>query len=181
MCLLYVFWIWTMWLLYDVIDRKRGDSVTLRERRTFYLPVIATYRVPVSACCHLSNQLRLTNSCFAWILWSNLPQSYATQTFSKTSMTNRDLTENNGIWAQTWLPDYYKTMFGGVLLHSSKTNQAICQVGYQYIPVSIHRKWVYQYSSKALNKLHFKEVCVRFQIHFVLIPEIPYSRKVTRR
>ena len=106
-----------------VIWRHRQKTRRQRnftERRTFYLPDTATYRVPVSACCHLSNQLRLTNICFAWILWSNLPQSYANQTFSKTSMTNRDLTENNGIWAQIWLPDYNKTMFGGILLYSSE-------------------------------------------------------------
>ena len=98
--------------LADLIVTWRHRQKTRRqrhcmERRTFHLPVTATYRVPVSACCHLSNQLRLTNSCFAWILWINLPQSYATQTFSKTSMTNRDLTENNGIWAKIWLHDYY--------------------------------------------------------------------------
>ena len=104
-----------------VIWRHRQKTRRQRnftERRTFYLPDTATYRVPVSACCHLSNQLRLSNSCFALILWSNLPQSYATQTFSKTSMTNRDLTENNGILAVTCVPDYNKTMFGGILLHS---------------------------------------------------------------
>ena len=106
-----------------VIWRHRQKTRRQRnftERRTFYLPDTATYRVPVNACCRLSNQLRLTNCCFAWILWSNLPESYATQTFSKTSMINRDLTENNGIWAQTCILDYYKTMFGGILLHSSE-------------------------------------------------------------
>ena len=106
-----------------VIWRHRQKTRRQRnftERRMLYLPVTATYRVPVSTCCHLSNQLRLTNSCFAWILWSNLPQSYSTQTVSNTSMTNRDLTENNGIWAQTCLPEYYTTMFGGILLHSSR-------------------------------------------------------------
>ena len=119
------------------------------ERRTFYLPVTATYRVPVSACCHLSNQLRLTNSCFAWILWINLPQSYATQTFSKTSMTNRDLTENNGIWAKIWFPDYYKTKFSGILLHYCEHNiKAFVTLTLNIIiPMSRRRKWVYQYSS----------------------------------
>ena len=34
---------------------------------------------------------------------------------------------------------------------------------------------------KALNKLHFKELCVRFQIYFVLITVIPYMRNVPNR
>ena len=165
-----------------VILRHRQKTRRLRnftERRTFYLPVIATYRVPVSACCHLSNQLRLTNSCFAWILWSNWLQSYATQTFSNTSMTNRDLTE---IKASELKQDFEIIIKQcSVASTVAKTNQGICQVDYKYIPVSIHRKWVYQYSRKALNKFHFKEVCVRFQIPFVLITETPYSRKLKKR
>ena len=108
--------------LADLIVTWRHRQKTRRqrhcmERRTFYLPITATYGVPVSACCHISNQLRLTNSCFPWILWINFPQSYATQTFSKTTITNRDLTENNGISAKIWLRDYYKAMFNGILLH----------------------------------------------------------------
>ena len=138
--------------LADLIVTWRHRQKTRRqrhcmERRTLYLPVTATYRVPVSACCHLSNQLRLTNSCFAWILWINFPQSYATQTFSKTSMTNRDLTENNGISSKIWL-----THFAPLL---RTKYQGICQVDFKYIPVARRRKWVYQYSSKALNKVNF--------------------------
>ena len=145
--------------LADLIVTWRHRQKTRRqrhcmERRTFYIPLIATYRVPVSVCCHLSNQLRLTNSCFAWILWINLPQSYATQTFSKTSMTNRDLTENNGIWAKIWLRDYYKQ--SSVAFWSTTAGKkGICEVDFKYILISRRRKWVYQYSSKALNKIHF--------------------------
>ena len=146
--------------LADLIVTWRHRQKTRRqrhcmERRTFHLPVTATYRVPVSACCHLSNQLRLTNSCFAWILWINLPQSYATQTFSKTSMTNRDLTENNGIWAKIWLHDYYMQCSVAFWSTTANKKKVISEVDFKYIPISRRRKWVYQYSSKALNKIHF--------------------------
>ena len=172
--------------LADLIVIWRHRQKTRRQRnftecRTFYLPVTATYRVPVSACCHLSNQLRLTNICFAWILWSNLPKAMRLKPLER----------------HQWLIAIWQKIKASELKHDfqiiikqcsvaffstvAKTNQGIRQVDYKYLPVSIHRKWGYQYSRKALNKLHVKEVCVRFQIHVVLITEIPHSIKVTSR
>ena len=60
-----------------IIWHHRQKSRRLRrctEHRMYILTL--TCRVPVNAWRHLLNQLRLINSNYAWILWSNLPLHY---------------------------------------------------------------------------------------------------------
>ena len=161
MWLWYVLWIWPIWLLYDVIDRKRGDSVTLLnvERSISRLP-------PPTECPSVRAAIYRINYGL---------QTVVLLVFSE--VTCRKAMRLKPLARSQWLIVIWQKIMASELKHDfqiiitqcsvafcstlAKTNQGICQVDYKYIPVSIRRKWVNQYSRKILNKLHFKEVCVR--------------------
>ena len=138
--------------LAGLIVTWRHRQKTRRQRhcmecRTFHLPVTATYRVPVSACCHLSNQLRLTNSCFAWILWLIFHKAKRLKPLQRPQwliaiwqkITKSQLRFDFLIIIKQSSVAFCSTIANTISRHLSR---------WLYIyPCAKRRKWVYQYSS----------------------------------